>query len=175
VRQDWLWDRKLGAAEAGRILKNPGHKQFITLASLLLARKNEPREIFNLYLDPRIFCRYWGAIKRRMRQDKWAEPRIIFWQAIYEKLIEKYRDKGIIFKKEPPPPRPPVCRAVGEQIRAIRKEMNISQRGLAAKMGVSQQLVSRIEKGMENISLITLKNVGDAMAKKVVITFISTH
>lgn len=168
----WLWDRKTTDARARKILKKPGSEEFITFAALLLARKNNPKEILKQYLDPLVFCKYWASIKRRMRQDDWNSTRIVYWQAIYEHLIEKYRKKGVIFRREAPLVKEPLCRETGRQISDIRREQGLSQKNLAKKMNISQQIISRVEKGRENISLITLSNIARALDKKVEINFI---
>jgi len=171
MKKDWLWDRKLGIAEAKKILGNPQHKEFIYIAALLFARKNEPEVVFKEYIKPLLFCRYWPKIKKQMRRDKWNEQRIIFWQAIYEKLLEKCQKKGIRFRKETKAVRDNLCREIGEEIRRIRKEKGLFQKELAEKLKVSQQLVSRIERGKENVSLITLKNIARVLDRKIKINF----
>lgn len=173
MRTDWLWDRKISISEAKKILKHPEDTRFILMASLLLARKAEPREIFKDYLDPIVFCKNWQKIKRRMSQDKWANPRIIFWQAIYEKLLGKYRKKDILFIRDRNmAPIDPLCAAMGREIQKVRKEQGLSQEEMAEKAGVSQQLISRIEKGRENISLITLKKISKALGRRAEISFV---
>ncbi|MBL7157509.1 MAG: helix-turn-helix transcriptional regulator [Candidatus Omnitrophica bacterium] len=166
MTRGWLWDRKISLSEVKRIFKDPAHKNFILLASLLLARKNEPQEVFKEYLDPVVFCAQWSKIKKSMRKDKWTSQRIVFWQAIYEKLIEKYRKKGISFRKRNEQVISDLCKKAGAMIRSTRKEQDLSQKNLAAKLGVSQQLVSRIEKGRENVSLVTLATILKALNKK---------
>src|SRR3989338_6851887 len=118
MKDNWLWDRKITNAEAKRSLKKPGTGRFFAMAALLLSRKNTPDEVFKNYLDPIVFCRYWPAIKRKMRQDKWSEPRIIFWQAIYEKLADKYRKSGMVFRKELPR-KEPLCESMGKKVAGI--------------------------------------------------------
>jgi putative transcriptional regulator len=173
MKKDWLWDLKLSISEAGRILKNPDDKRFISIASLLLARKADPKEVFGEYLGPVLFCKNWQKIKKRMSQDKWGEPRVIFWEAIYQRLLEKYRKKGIhIVRVKEACPKDPACEAIGKEIRRVRKEEGLSQERLAQKANISQQLVSRIEKGKENISLITLKKISGALGRKAEIRFI---
>lgn len=162
MKNNWLWDRKTTEAGAKKMLKDPANKDFIPMAGLLLARNNDPREIFKQYLAPRLFCEKWPSIKRKMRQDKWTEPRIIFWQAIYENLARKYRARGVVFRKEVQA-KNPLCVEVGKKISAVRREQGLSQKEFAAKMGVSQQLISRIEKGRENISLVTFAAIASAM------------
>lgn len=105
-------------------------------------------------------------------QDKWANPRIIFWQAIYEKLLERYRKKGIqIVREKKAGVRDYACEAIGREIRKVRKEEGLSQEELAHKTGIAQQMISRVEKGKENISLITLKKISGALGRRVEISF----
>ncbi len=172
MKNDWLWDRKISVSQAKRILKDPKRNNFVFLAALLLSRKNDPKEVFGDYIDPLIFCKYWAAIKKRMRADKWNDARIVFWQAIYEKLLEKYRGKGVSFRKESLKIKSALSEETGRQIRDIRQEQGLSQKELAGKLGVSQQLISRIEKGKENIALSTLNNMSRALGRKIEINFV---
>ncbi len=167
MKNNWLWDIKLKETEVKAILKNPKHKSFFRFSALLLARNNQPKYVFSEYISPLFFCQHWQNIKRQMRKDKWSEPRIIFWQAIYEQLKEKYEKRGLIFKKEILPAKNNLCDEIGKKITAIRHEQNLSQKELAKKIGISQQLISRIEKGRENVSLTTLTNIARALDKRV--------
>lgn len=54
---------------------------------------------------------------------------------------------------------------------AFDKRQGLSQGELAKKMGISQQLISRIEKGKENFSLFTLNNISCALDQKIQIKF----
>jgi len=170
MKDNWLWDRKMTEADAKKILKDPESRGFVDMAALLLARNNDPQVVLKGYIEPRVFCRYWASIKRKMRRDAWAEPRIVFWQAIYEKLAEKYRKQGVVFRKETPS-KEPLCVDVGQKIALTRRGLGLSQKEFADKMRVSQQLVSRIEKGRENVSLITLLNISRALKRKVRVDF----
>jgi len=168
MRADWLWDKKISISKAKRILKDIQASEFVPLAALLFARKNEPKVVFKEYIAPLTFCRYWAKIKKRMRQDKWNEPRIIFWQAIYEALVEKFRKKGVdIFIKEKKLIKNKLYAETGKKIAGCRKEQRLSQKNLAKKLGVSQQLISRIESGNENASLETLSNIAKALNRKI--------
>jgi DNA-binding XRE family transcriptional regulator len=168
MKQDWLWDRKINSGEARRILNNPEDPKFVLMASLLLARKAEPKEVFKSYLGPLLFCENWQAIKKRMRQDKWNTGRIIFWQAIYEKLLEKYRGQGVSFmRRKNVTTRDVLCDDIGNKIHKARKETGLSQKGLAQKASMSQQLISRIEKGRENISVITIGKIAKALGREI--------
>jgi hypothetical protein len=82
MEKDWLWDRKISETTLKMVFKNPFDPQYIKLVTLLLSRKNIPREVFGDYTNPLDFCRNWNKIKREMRRDSWNNPRIEFWQAI---------------------------------------------------------------------------------------------
>ncbi|MCX5666172.1 MAG: helix-turn-helix transcriptional regulator [Candidatus Omnitrophica bacterium] len=170
MKDSWLWDMKISDSEAKKYLRDPDSERFLTIAALLLSRKNDPGAVFKDYLDPVIFCKYWSAIKRKMRQDKWSEPRIIFWQAIYERLADKYRKKGMVFRREVLS-KDPLCESTGKKVASIRREQGLSQKDFAKKMGVSQQLISRIEKGGENVSLGTLTNIARALHRTIEVNF----
>jgi DNA-binding XRE family transcriptional regulator len=172
MNRDWLWDRKTSLTETKRIFKDPQHKNFISFSALLLLRKNDPREVFAEYIDPLLFCQNWPKIKKKMRQDQWGSKRIVFWQAMYEKLVEKYRKQGIRFRGKQKILPVDICKDVGQKIRQARKAEGLSQKALAERIGISQQLISRIEKGRENLSLVTLKKVVSSLRKKVDIAFV---
>lgn len=55
MKRDWLWDRKISLTKAKKILTKPDHPKFIALAALLLSRKNNPKEVFQI-LSPDHFC-----------------------------------------------------------------------------------------------------------------------
>ena len=171
MKSNWLWDRKTSVNEVKKILRNPKNEKFLKFAALLLSRENSPKEVLSKYLRPINFCRNWRLIKKVMRKDNWNEPRIEFWQAIYEKLLEKYRRKKIQingFEKEVKPI-DELCQAVGGKIENIRKQKGFTQKQLAKKMKVSQQLISRAESGRENISLITLKKIVSSLGSEILI------
>lgn len=168
LKQDWLWDRKISVKEAKVILREPDNKHFLSLAGLLLSRKNIPGEVFKEYLKPIIFLQNWSRIKKQMRKNNWNAPRIEFWQAIYENLKGKYSERGIVVHREPAAGKPQneFCKAVAEKIKSIRKQKGLTQQTLAKKLKISQQVISRIEKGTENISLLTLKKIVDSLGAK---------
>jgi DNA-binding XRE family transcriptional regulator len=169
AKRDWLWDRNTSLERARSALKNPKDKFFLSLAALLLSRKNTPKEVFGIYIKPLVFLQNWQRIKRQMRKDTWNNPRIEFWQAIYEKLKEKYENKGISISKETAVSRPQdeFCKLIADKIKAIRKLKGLTQIALAKKLKISQQLISRIERGRENISLLTLKKIVDGLGAEI--------
>lgn len=104
-----------------------------------------------------------------MSKDAWNLRRIHFWQAIYEKVKEKLESKGISLQLRSTKESDEFLRKTGIQINEIRQEMKISQKDLARILGISQQMVSRIERGNENISLRTLKEICDRLGRKLVL------
>jgi len=57
-----------------------------------------------------------------------------------------------------------LCVKVGEAVRQKRKQLGISQRDLAALLGLSDHSsMVRLEKGNENISLLRLEELADAL------------
>ena len=169
-----MWDRNITIKQAKKILNDAGDKKFTLIASLLLSRKNTPKEVFKEYLSPILFCRQWPGIKKKMRQDKWSQARVVFWQAIYENLLVKYKEKGTKFRNRIDIIKDALCEIVGKEIKRIRLEKELSQKQLARKIGISQQLISRVEKGRENISLITLKKISEALGNRVEISFVAS-
>lgn len=168
MKKDWLWDKNISEKKAMRILRNPEHPRFLFLSSLLLSRKNTPREIFRNYLKPDEFCRNWAQIKREMRKDAWNNPRIEFWQAVYEKVLERYRAKGIsIFSKGKLKAANGFCLEIGHRLEALRKQKKLTQEMLSKRLNISQQMISRIESGRENMSLLTLKKIIDELGTKI--------
>ena len=109
--------------------------------------------------------------KREMRKNNWSEPKIVYWDAIYEKTREKLIEKGVIKKGKKYIPGDPYLEKIGEEIRKLRKEKNLTQKQLARKLGISQQIVSRIERGKENISLKNLGKISSILGKNLKITF----
>ncbi|MFH1397013.1 MAG: helix-turn-helix transcriptional regulator [Candidatus Omnitrophota bacterium] len=158
--KDWLWDKRITIARARVILRDPAHPRFIALSSTLLSRKNNPNEVFRRYIKPEIFCRQWPGIKSRMKKDNWNSSRTEFWQAVYEKLLLKYRAQGTpIFARPLKKDINAFCSEVGEKVRGLRKQKGYTQRTFSEKLKVSQQMISRIESGGENISILTLKKI----------------
>lgn len=167
---EWLWDRSLTLEEVKNILNDDQHNKFVEIASVLLSRKNTPKEVFDNFIDKRVFVDNWHRIKKQMRKDKWNNARIIFWQAVYEKLLQIFIAQGIKFR--PSLDRQQInefCSDVGEQIREIREEAGLTQDELAKRMSISQQIISRVENGRENISLETLERIAHALNREVII------
>ena len=164
-----FWDRNISEDQLKAILKDGSHTRFIELAAVLLLRNNEPKKVFELYLDRVLFAQNWPQIKKQMSKDQWGNPRIIFWQAIYEKLLEKLKGEGMKFRVSSSEPRAEICRRVGQMIKDKRQSQKLTQKEFAQKLGVAQQVISQIENGKENLSLLTLQNIISATGGSLII------
>jgi len=157
--KSWLWNVKIDEAEAKQILRDSAHEKFFYYATLLLSRSNEPKQVWKL-LSKDSFCRHWNQIKRQMRKDRWNDKRIMFWNQIYLFLVRDFRKKGIVFssKKEGGKVNPEQHR-MGLEIVRLRKQQGMTQGDLAKKMGVTQQAISKIEKGTQSARFSTIAKI----------------
>ena len=55
----------------------------------------------------------------------------------------------------------------GQNIKQIRKRMNMSQKELATKMEISQSYLSDIESGRKNLSIKTVKKLAGSLGLSV--------
>lgn len=157
----WQWDIRRSDQEIRKILKNPGHPSFFHYAALLLARTNVPREVFRQYLRKEDFCVAWNKIKRRMRKDQLSRERVQFWEAIHRHVKKDLKAKGIKLWKPAKKiiPESSLRVRVGKRIREIRQSKKMTQAELARETGLTQQFLSKIEQGTENVSLDTLERI----------------
>ena len=160
MSKSWQWDMGRSDKEIRNILKNPEHPSFIHYAALLLARTNVPKEVFEEYVSKLIFCSYWPAIKRRMRKDEFNRERLHFWEEIYRHLKEDMQAKGIKLRQ---PLRLKVEDSlkskIGKRIREVRRSKKMTQADVEQGTGLTQQFLSKIEQGTENVSLDTLERI----------------
>ena len=176
MNADWLWDRKISLKEIKRILKDDQHDRFVEISALLFSRKNTPREVFGDYIGMERFVKNWPRIKKQMRRNNWNDPRIIYWHAVYKRLTKSYKEKGIPVRAPGVPDNnDELCTRVGNRIKALREKNNLTQKALAERLGISQQIVSRVERGKTNISLLTLKKIANVFNRKVVIELEQQH
>ena len=168
IKINWLWDSRISETEAKGILKNENHPKFDLYAEKLLSRTSDPVFVFGL-MDKVLFCGKWPIIKRRMQKDQWLKERVIFWQTIYERLHERFREQGIRIRAPQKAKVPRERLMLARQIRKIRIRLGYTQRDVARKLGVIQQYVSKIESGRENLSLDALKRISDALGKELVV------
>lgn len=161
---NWLWDKDITEEESKAILVNSGDPQFIAYAALLLSRTNSAKEVFQNFLSRENFFVSWTKIKRQMRKDSWNNPKIDYWQAIYDTLKA---EKPELKQLKAPPSEPSVLkesvssvtREIGARIKALREQGGLSQKDLAGKLGISAQIISRIESGRQNVSVETLNKI----------------
>ena len=63
--------------------------------------------------------------------------------------------------------------SIGLKIKESRKDAGLSQKEVAYKMGVSQQVISRLEKGdVDNPTIDTLSRIAEVTGKKLCVDFI---
>jgi len=165
----WQWDVRRSEEEIQQILKDPKHPSFPHYASLLLARNNVPKEVFGEYLRKEDFCVHWPNLKRRMRKDQWSQGRIQFWEEIYRHLKDDFKAKGIRLRRPSPLPvrKDSLRLRIGKRIQEIRRSKKMTQGEIARGAGLTQQFVSRIEQGRENVSVDTLERLQRFLGKDV--------
>ena len=56
-----------------------------------------------------------------------------------------------------------IARIVGERIRGLRTQKNISQESLALKAGISSSYIGKIERGEKNCSLLSIGKILNAL------------
>ncbi|MFH1776104.1 MAG: helix-turn-helix domain-containing protein [Candidatus Omnitrophota bacterium] len=159
MKKDWLWDKDIPETELKKVFADRNNPRFISLAALLLSRKNSAEEVFKEYIKQEDFFVRWQSIKRRMRKNSWNDPRIEYWQAIYDTLKKRAPALGGLKRSQIEEPLFTLPREIGEKIKEVREGKGWTQKKLADKLGISQQIISRIESGMHNISLATLDKV----------------
>ncbi|MFA5104250.1 MAG: helix-turn-helix transcriptional regulator [Candidatus Margulisiibacteriota bacterium] len=167
MKNDWLWDKNISDKEIKAALSNEAHPKFIRLAALLLARNNEPKKVFGGYLSSLVFYKNWNTIKKEMRKNKWDDQRIVFWQAVYEKIAREYKGRGVVVRNAVKKAADPVCTRIGNRLVEERKKKDLTQSALAKKIGISQQMLSRIETGRANLSISTINRIADKLGYKV--------
>jgi transcriptional regulator with XRE-family HTH domain len=57
----------------------------------------------------------------------------------------------------------PRLAALGQRIRRLREEADMTQRDMAAAIGVSQAYINVMESGVSNLGYMTLVNIADAL------------
>ena len=113
----WLWDRKVSRKELRKIFSDPESKRFIEYTALLLSRTNDPKLVFFDYIDSIEFCKKWSRIKKQMKKNNWSDSRTVYWQTIYERLVEKYKKDNKLIIRSKQVSKAKLCRSIGEQIK----------------------------------------------------------
>jgi len=168
MKINWLWDSSMGEGEARKILKDENHPKFNIYAEKLFSRVSDPKMAFGI-VDKVTFCKKWPSIKRRMRKDRWLKDRTVFWQTIYERILEGLKEQGIKIRSQREVKIPAERMKLAQEIKGIRVELGYTQKDMAKKLGVIQQYISKIENGRENFSVDTLKRIADVFSKRLVV------
>ena len=61
---------------------------------------------------------------------------------------------------------------IAYEIAVLRNKAKLTQKELAKKLKVSQAAVARIESGSQNLTLDTLRKIGDIFKKKLTVKFV---
>ena len=168
MKVNWLWDSRLGEHAARRILKSQVHPKFDLYAEKLFSRVSDPRVAFT-FIDQVTFCKKWVSIKKRMRKDRWLASKVAFWQTIYERVRERFKEQGLAIRQSQAAEIPAERMQLAQQIRKIRVQLGYTQGDIAKKLGVIQQYISRIESGHENVSVDTLRRIAGALSRRLLI------
>ncbi len=176
METNWLWDKDVTEQQAKAILADSKDPKFIAYAALLLSRTNSAKDVFRDFLSRENFFVSWAKIKRQMRKDSWNDPRIEYWQAIYDTLKEEMPElkelkvlpsafsisKESVFS---------ISREIGSKIKVLREQSGLTQKNLAKRLKISQQIISRIESGRQNVSVETLNIICVALGVPVAAVF----
>ncbi len=158
MKKDWLWDRNLDEMEIKTVFSDVNHPRFVSYSALLLSRKNSAKEVFKNFIKKEDFFVSWNKIKKQMRRNSWNDPRIEYWQAINDTL-KNIPELEELKLKEFEEPVFALGKEIGNKIKEARQKSGLTQIKLAQRLKISQQIISRIESGKQNISLETLNNV----------------
>jgi DNA-binding XRE family transcriptional regulator len=135
--------------ETEKILKDQKHSKFIERAYTLLSRCDKPREVFNI-ISKRTFVESWPKIYRYWRKKGGPQDFLYWWDSIHKELL---RREAIKIREASPSK---YFEKIGRLIKEKRLGKGYTQKELAEKVGLKQPDISRIEKGMANITLETL-------------------
>ncbi|MDP2904998.1 MAG: helix-turn-helix transcriptional regulator [Candidatus Omnitrophota bacterium] len=137
--------------EAQKALVDPDHPRFPAYSVTLLSRCQKPKELFSLFSKkhfienwPKIKS-YWLKLERRSELRSW-------WEAIYAQIKGESGNHQETEKTDPSA----LFKDIGRLIRGARVQKNMSQNDLAARSGMKQPDISKIEEGRKNITLGTL-------------------
>ena len=101
-----------------------------------------------------------------MRLNRWSDTRILFWDEVYRVLLPKLGKEAVPDKVK----RNALDReikAIGNAIKRARIQSGWTQEELGERSGLSQQVVSFIENGYSNVSLLTLNRIAQAVGLEV--------
>lgn len=155
-RENWYWDLGMPFEEIRGILADERHPKFPRIAAHLLARVDDPGQVFSL-VTPLAFCRRFIAIQQEVNKDEWTKDKGAFWRATYERYVREFQRSGVRLRQRPPRERDPLIEELTGQLRQCREALHLSQGDVAEMLGCSQQFVSGIEQGREKITIDYLR------------------
>lgn len=170
TRKNWYWDIRIPYSKIRRILTREEDPRFVRIASALLARVTDPKQVFGL-ITPAAFCRRYRSIENEIKADEWTKEKAAFWKATYLRLSKELREKGEKIRKPEKIQLDDFDRALIEKVKQCRENALMSQKELAEFMGYSQQYISGIEKGREKISLDFLKKLTQVTNQRLELVF----
>jgi DNA-binding XRE family transcriptional regulator len=155
----YFWDlNKAALRDTLSALKDPAHSRFPERMVTLLSRCDKPKELFSL-LPRQRFVENWPRIRfawlKRARQSVHRD----WWETIYEQMMET---PGKRLHGRPSE----LFRHVGKAMKERRTELGLSQKQVATQTRISQPIISQIEDGKKNITLLTLLRLCRALQIK---------
>ena len=166
TRHNWYWDLNMPLKKIKQILAREDDPRFSRLAGTMLARVQDPKQIFEL-ITPVAFCRRYQSIKNEIKSDEWTKERVAFWKATYLRLSKELREKGEKIRKPEIIELDAFDRALVEKVKQCRKAAAMSQKELAQFMDCSQQFISGIETGREKITVDFLKKLSEITNQRI--------
>lgn len=139
--------------EVAAILRDPQHPRFLDRLFTLLARCDNPREVFSV-VSRKTFIKIWPRMRRYWAKTKQAPDFKAWWETVYEQLL-----RGTRPGKSPKGKPSETFIKIGRFLRAKRMKKKISQRDFAARAGMTQPDISAIEAGKKNITIETLSRL----------------
>ena len=164
-----FWDKNISLNKIKRILKNSSDERFIDLAALLLSRENRPKVVFSEYIKIIEFCKNWKQIKKRMRQNKWTEKRIDFWDEVYKVAMDNIDKEKVRIRKPQKEAVDAEMQEICNKIKQARKSRGWTQKEASRQIGLSQQTISLVERGRANFSFKTIKKIANALGLMVIL------
>lgn len=174
TRKNWHWDLNLPLKKITQILAREDDLRFPRLAGTLLARVQDPKQVFGL-ITPHAFCRRFRAIQHDMASDEWTKDKTAFWKATYLRLSKELRDQGEKIRKPARIALDGFDRRLIEKVKSCRRSALMSQTELAEFLGCSQQYISGIETGREKITMEFLKKLAATTGQRIDLTIEKTE
>lgn len=165
-RRNWYWDLNSPFKKIKQILSREDDPRFPGLAGTLLARVQDPKQVFEL-ITPTAFCRRYQAIENEMMSDEWTRERAAFWKATYLRLLKELQAKGQRVRQPEVIELDAFDRSLIEKMKQSRKAAVMSQKELAQFMGYSQQYISGIETGREKVTVDFLKKLAQITGQQI--------